>query len=160
MLTISWGSVASRSETLWSKILFTVVPEELLIKGVTDEMLYEILVWSLELIHKGVWPEKDHEGKPWQKGTRRQIMAGRRLAGDFFGAFSEYRGDWEWTVETFQWRSTRKYQLHRFRGSAAAQDFGVRATNPAPPAPPTLRPKIQTPQIPHEVTLVSGADFW
>jgi hypothetical protein len=31
-------------------------------------------------------------------------MSGRRLAGDYVCLFAEYRGDWEWTAETFQWR--------------------------------------------------------
>ena len=106
MLNIGWGSVTSRSETIWSKNMFTILPDELLIKGVTDEALYSILVWSLEVMRVGVWPKTDHTGKPWPIGSRRQLLgaAERRLAGDFFCVFSEYRGDWEWSVETFQWR--------------------------------------------------------
>jgi hypothetical protein len=44
LLTIAWGSVMSRASTVVSKQLFTVVPDELLSKGKTDEQLYAVLV--------------------------------------------------------------------------------------------------------------------
>ena len=44
LLTISWGSVLSEAATIWSKILFTVLPDELEIKQATDEQLYAVLV--------------------------------------------------------------------------------------------------------------------
>jgi hypothetical protein len=47
MLCIAWGSVLSRAPTAYSKQLFTVVPDELLVKHQTDEELYAIFAGSL-----------------------------------------------------------------------------------------------------------------
>ena len=104
LLNIAWGSCKSRAPTIWSKILFTVLPDELLVKGVTDEELYAVLVWSLHVLMVGEWPAADHHGVEWPYGSRRWAMQGKRLAGPFVGLFSEYRGDWEWSVDTFMWR--------------------------------------------------------
>jgi hypothetical protein len=215
LLTISWGSVMSRAPTIYSKHLFTVVPDELLVKHTTDEQLYAVLVlrprshkrvattlwshyirviglpcmawafqnavydsgwaalvqirsaarllslasdrsgrlsvverfgrllcadpvgcltiefgvqirsvarhlsdveespchtflykvWSMHALMRGTWPSHDHTGREWPEGSFRRAMSGRRLAGDYTCLFSEYRGDWEWAAETFQWRS-------------------------------------------------------
>jgi hypothetical protein len=44
LLCISFGSLMSRASTSLSKYLFTVVPDELIAKGKTEEELYAILV--------------------------------------------------------------------------------------------------------------------
>eukprot|EP00959_Pyramimonas_sp_CCMP1952_P050175 1048423-Pyramimonas_sp.AAC.1 len=107
VLNIAWGSTTCRAPTLFSKFLFTVVPDEFLIKGKTDEELYSILAWSLQHLVSGRYPQCDHNGTPWPAGSRRERLAadsGGFLAGGFAGLFSEYRGDWEWSSETFMWR--------------------------------------------------------
>jgi hypothetical protein len=104
MLIIAFGSCTSVEPTLWSKILFTTCPDELLIKGTTDEELYAILVWSFKQMSIGKWPEADHNNIEWPYGSRRWAMRGKPLAGPFVGLFSEFRGDWEWSAETFMWR--------------------------------------------------------
>jgi hypothetical protein len=106
VLNIAWGSCTSMEPTIWSKMLFTVCPDELLVKGVTDEQLYSVLVWSLHVMLLGKWPEQDHLGRPWPHGGRRWCMKGKPLSGLYRGVFSEYRGDWEWSAETFMWRSS------------------------------------------------------
>eukprot|EP00959_Pyramimonas_sp_CCMP1952_P417621 8749664-Pyramimonas_sp.AAC.1 len=105
VLNIAWGSTTSRATTAYSKFLFTVVPDDLLIKGTTDEQLYAILVWSLNVMTIGKHPDTDHNGKPWPRLSRRELLAGQPLAGGYVALFSEYRGDWEWSCETFMWRS-------------------------------------------------------
>ena len=104
MLNICWGSTTSRASTLQSKFLFTTVPEELIDKGVTEETLYAVLVWSMHWMLRGVYPDCDHLGRPWPYGSWRWCVAGQTLAGGFRGVFSEYRGDWEWITEAFMWR--------------------------------------------------------
>jgi hypothetical protein len=47
VLNISWGSCMSTAATSYSKQLFTVVPEDLVLKGRTDEQLYAVLVLAL-----------------------------------------------------------------------------------------------------------------
>jgi hypothetical protein len=44
ILNIAWGSCMSTAPTAFSKNLFTIVPEDLLAKGKTDEQLYAVLV--------------------------------------------------------------------------------------------------------------------
>ena len=105
MLCVSWGSVTHVAPTLWGKILFTICPDELLIKQETAEQLYALLVWSLQWLMLGIWPDKDPDGNPWPPGSRRAAMAGRPLAEGYCGLFADSRGDWEWQVETFLWRS-------------------------------------------------------
>ena len=68
--------------TIHSKILFTIVPDGILLPGITDARLYAVFVWSTYFLMKGVWPSVDHDGKPWPAGTRRAINAGRPLAGN------------------------------------------------------------------------------
>ena len=149
LLNIAWGSAATRAPTIWAKLLFTVLPDELLVKGQTDEdlraieivyclcldsyfrklgktcssncmhklhfprpidqELYAILVWSLQYMLLGEWPSTDHRGVAWPHGCRRWCMRGKRLAGNYVGLFSEYRGDWEWASETFGWRTCFVY---------------------------------------------------
>ena len=81
LLAISWGSVLCMAPTIWSKILFAVIPDEILIPGVSDERLYAVLVWSAHWLLLGVWPPVDHDGKPWPHGSRRHCNAGKKLAG-------------------------------------------------------------------------------
>jgi hypothetical protein len=52
LLTIAWGSVMSRASTIDSKNLFTVVPDQLMVKGKTDESLYAILVFVLAPVYR------------------------------------------------------------------------------------------------------------
>ena len=54
ILNIAWGSTIARSPTVYSKFMFTVVPDELIIKGKTDEELYAVLVWSLSFLIRGL----------------------------------------------------------------------------------------------------------
>lgn len=104
MLCVAWGACTSVATTDWAKLLFTIVPDESLIKNTTDEELYAVLVWSFHHMLLGVWPATDHTGAPWEWGSRRWAMQGKPLAGPYRGVFAEYRGDWEWQTETFQWR--------------------------------------------------------
>jgi hypothetical protein len=123
MLCISWGSTMSRACTATSKFLYTVIPDELISKGVTEEELYAILVWSFHCMANGTWPSCDHTGKPWAPSSFRAMMAGRRLAGPYVCLFSEYRGDWEWVVNTFHWRSICFSDRHR--GFSVLRRFAI-----------------------------------
>ena len=82
ILNIAWGSVMSTAPTIWSKLLYTILPDDLDVKFKTTEELYAVLVWSFQYLQLGRWPETDHMGKPWAYGTRRNAVAGKPLAGD------------------------------------------------------------------------------
>ena len=81
ILVLSWNSVMTRAPTIWSKILYTVVPNEVLIPGSTDERLYAVLAWSLHWLLRGVYPPCDHDGVPWPENSVRRLNAGKPLAG-------------------------------------------------------------------------------
>ena len=95
ILTISWGGVMSVAPTVWSKLLFTVVPDETLIPQVTDERLYSVLVWSCHWLSIGRYPPTDHDGTPWPHGSRRAANAGKLLAGHGVHNARPPRGDHE-----------------------------------------------------------------
>ena len=81
ILVMAWGSVMCRAPTVWSKILYTVVPDEILIPRETDERLYAALVWSFQWLMHGLWPPTDHDGNAWPRGSRRAFNSGKPLAG-------------------------------------------------------------------------------
>ena len=67
----------------------------------TTHGFYDVLVWSLKHLSTGYFPFEDHLGvkfspsyHPW-----RFDMRGKPIAGDFKGAFSEFRGDWKYLKE-------------------------------------------------------------
>jgi len=91
ILAMSTRGVLCTLATLFGTFLYTICPDEILIKGRTDEELYAIWVWSFWVLLGGVWPDRDHHGRPWPTGCRRWHLGktGKRLAGpwvsfDFF----------------------------------------------------------------------------
>ena len=84
ILAISWGGIMCRKATDWSRILFTIIPDEILIPGVTDERVYSALTWSFQWLLRGEWPPTDHDGNPWPYGSRRYLngIAAKPLAGE------------------------------------------------------------------------------
>ena len=104
ILCISWGSAASRAETIHSNLLFSVLPAEWIVKHETEEMLYAVWVWSMFWLMEGIFPDVDHNGDPWPAGSRRAALAGLPLADGYRCLFAEFRGDWEWVVDTFGFR--------------------------------------------------------
>ena len=134
ILTMSWNSVLSVEVTEWSKWLFTILPDDLTVAGVSAEELHAIFVWCMHILLHGVFPERDHAGVPFGARSWRSSMAGKPIAGrgvtttlhhtkndpnvflewfltflfppkgDYRFVFCELRGDWEWQAETFKWR--------------------------------------------------------
>eukprot|EP00959_Pyramimonas_sp_CCMP1952_P123332 2578492-Pyramimonas_sp.AAC.1 len=81
MLAMSWGSIMSTTTTIWRVWLYTVLPDELAIAHTSAEQLHAAFVWSCEVMLRGVYPDADHEGKPWPMGSRREELAGKLIAG-------------------------------------------------------------------------------
>ena len=80
LLSVSWGSTTSRAPTIWRYILYSVIPDEVLIKNVSDEELYAVWVWSAYWLMRGVFPSTDPYGKPWPTKSRRAALVGKPLA--------------------------------------------------------------------------------
>ena len=104
-LVLSWNSCAAQGrKTLDNRMLFACVLYNRLVEGVSLNQLYRILVWSLDALATGKYPEKDHDGIEFSKShhPKRAQMAGQKIADGYRGAFSEMRGDWKFLRETFK----------------------------------------------------------
>ena len=119
-LVLSWNSCAAGVRmTLDNRMLFACVLYNRLVEGVSLNQLYRVLVWSLDALATGKYPEKDHDGTEFSKShhPKRAKMAGKQIADGYRGAFSEMRGDWKFLRETFglkeNWKAKRVCHLCR-----------------------------------------------
>ena len=103
VLVLTVSSVLARHLPSWdSRLLFTVVPLEDAIPGVTVGELYKVWTWSLCVLSHGIHPAHDQAGRPWPAGSVRAARAGQRLAGKFTFALAQVLGDWKWLKEAFR----------------------------------------------------------
>ena len=100
ILCVSWGGSLSKMITKLGLLLYTLLPYNLVIAKVTEPQIYQALVNDMHWLRLGIYPD-DGNYKP---GSKRAILAGRPFAGGLRFFFSEYRGDWEWSVGAFEWR--------------------------------------------------------
>ena len=102
VLVLLWGSVATQTLTLDSRLLFTAVTYAHIVPEKTLRVLYQVLVCSLNCLASGRFPHADHRGVPFGDTycPRRRDKAGQLLANGFRGIFSEVRGDWKWQAES------------------------------------------------------------
>jgi hypothetical protein len=71
-----------------------------LVAGVTLDEIHSIMVWSFKALATGKYPAEDHNNKAFSKDwdKHRFLKAGKAIAGDYKGAWSEQRGDWVYLV--------------------------------------------------------------
>jgi hypothetical protein len=109
---MTWGSTAVRLQTLDSRILFCNISVKALIPDLTLKTLLEVLTWSINALASGLHPKADHTGKEFTKDYHKQrwLKAGKPLAGNKVGAWSEQRGDWSYLRLAYGfkrwWRTT------------------------------------------------------
>ncbi len=100
---VTWGAVAVPGPTWDSRLLFTAVKgaEADFGASVLDEA-YRVLVWSLQCLHSGHYPEADHTGRRFgpDHHPRRAAMAGKPLGRGLRAKLVEVRGDWKFLRET------------------------------------------------------------
>jgi hypothetical protein len=103
ILVLTWGAVAGKQNTLDSRLLFTSVK---LSETPCVREVYRVLVWSMQVLFRGVYPDADHTGRPWPQGSWRAEQAGKPLAlvgGKIWsGCWRELRGDWKWLKESLE----------------------------------------------------------
>lgn len=103
ILVLTWGAVAGKQNTLDSRLLFTSVK---LSEAPCVREVYRVLVWSMQVLFRGVYPDADHTGRPWPPGSWRAEQAGKPLAlvgGKIWsGCWRELRGDWKWLKESLE----------------------------------------------------------
>ena len=75
ILTMSWGSVMSSELTEWRNFVFTILPDDMAVPGVTAEQIHAVFTWSCFVLLSGVFPSADPEGNEWPKNSWRSKMA-------------------------------------------------------------------------------------
>ena len=91
------------SKTVWSTasilLVFALKIERLLQNSL--ETLMRSVVWSLNVLADGQWPELDPSHNAWTHGCRRSQKSGD-LADGYFGFCTEHLGDWKYIKEIFR----------------------------------------------------------
>ena len=114
---ISW-MVLSRQ--FLGRHLFGLFHEDSYIDESMYRTLWDILAWSFEALAQGIYPQCDHEGKPWHRpeDAARASKGGAPLTPDKMrGIYCGTTGDWKWTRYTFgmeqHWQAVKKGVCHR-----------------------------------------------
>ena len=76
----------------------------------TMDVIWGILIWSLESMYNGTWPSAHWDGTPYAAGTAEAVLAGSPLAGGFFAIPFLVKGDWEHFTKTFGLRHSSSNQ--------------------------------------------------
>lgn len=99
MIAMTWAScVAASGSPFHNRFLMLAVPKALLRVGSLDQILQPI-AWSLAVLLDGTHPHTDFRGRPWPDGSKRQRLAGTRLAGPWCAGIVDVVGDWQWICE-------------------------------------------------------------
>ena len=70
--------------------------------GDTRTRFWKILAWSLQALYDGLWPRQDWRGVPYPRGgsSEEGNLAGRQLAGGYFGCLWGIKADLEFYGNT------------------------------------------------------------
>ena len=83
------------------------------------EAVYSILVWSLSVMARGVFPTRDHTGAKWPVGSirRRRGEAETRIAGEMIFICWETSGDWKCKASAYMlpWKWNTNEMCHKCR---------------------------------------------
>ena len=102
-LVLTWSSSACKHlKTKDSRFLITSVN----VSKDKDNTLaldeiYRVTQWSFQALERGVFPETDPDGEPWEPDSWRAQMAGKPLDSrrDCRALLAEFMGDWKWIKE-------------------------------------------------------------
>ena len=64
----------------------------------TKPEVWKTIVWSLRACVLGVWPDRDHDDKPWARDSYESMRAGTPLAGGWFLVPWQFSGDTEFKI--------------------------------------------------------------
>lgn len=155
----------AHGDPVTTKLLVALLPSDLMqMEGLTNVTLQAVLAfvkWSFEVLLEGVWPSTMYGGAPLsslssarpaaaagsvgsvssvgsaRSAAYRARMAGRRLAGEYFGVFAGVKGDQLWLQDAFSFkRYFRTNACCRFCHASQATRAGAMLwTNVAEDAP-------------------------
>ncbi|MCP4238933.1 MAG: hypothetical protein GY772_00030 [bacterium] len=104
-LILTWSNVTCRLPAWLSRFLITVVPLNFIV-DVTLHELYKVVAWSFRVLLENVWPETDHNGNLWPRGSWRHSRRGTPLVPGVCGALAQVLGDWKWLKQAFLLKHT------------------------------------------------------
>ena len=88
----SWCSLLGTGSTLEFNYLIYLRPKLGLSQSSIEE-LWHLLAWSFKSLAQGRWPEEDHKGNRFPRGSSGASRAGKLLAGGFSGVLWSVKGD-------------------------------------------------------------------
>ena len=97
LFTIAWNSLTGKGNTRLTRNIYTVVAKSDLDDG-TLEALLEYLVWAMDALLLGRYPELDWRGRKYDK-------ANQPIRCQFNAAMIQVRGDWEAYVQALGFQS-------------------------------------------------------
>ena len=93
---LSVHSESACQNSLISRLLNFVIPDDLLIPGESLPALMAAWVWSWVCCLLGEHPVVDHNNFNFPEGSQRHARRGERLSGPYFFAWCGALGDWSW----------------------------------------------------------------
>jgi hypothetical protein len=104
--TYSWQGILSRGTTKEVKLYIFGLFEHVKTDH-TMSQIWTVVMWSLSWMLKGLWPDRDHMGNRYPKGSDyEKNFAGTPLAGGLFGVL--------WSVKSDLEHLNKAYGLRRF----------------------------------------------
>ena len=104
MDVLSWTSMLSRDATILTNFLIIGMPKVAEKKsgvGATWDVIWRVLLWSLDALFKGVWPSTDWRGKPFPADSLWASLSGQQLAGGYGAYLWTLRADLEFMALHF-----------------------------------------------------------
>ncbi len=105
LMAFSWNGILGPGggQRLDSRYMICAVPMTWLLTGQVDgatfpTTLYQLTVpiaWSFACLMSGTYPRTDHLLREWPRGSRRAMLAGSQIAGQWRAVLLDFRGDWE-----------------------------------------------------------------
>jgi hypothetical protein len=92
----SWSSLLGTGSTVDFTFLVFAVFQVMLSTAfghTTMAKFFQVLNWSLLWLYKGVWPDKDHEGRVFPQGSEAARKAGTPLANGYYAILFVIAGD-------------------------------------------------------------------
>ena len=113
LLILSSSSILARGSSWNTKLIFTLIPHELLVAGVTLRQLLTQMGKSMHQLcsMSGQCPHLDVHGQEFPKDSRRWQLRGHRICHEFTLARIGMKGDNEWVVQVTE--TKRHYSANR-----------------------------------------------
>ena len=107
----SWNLLA---KPLGERLLFTVIGKEYCCKcgclgRCTLDAISAIFAWSMRILLTGTWPDKRHDGSPWDGADKSRAKFRGNMG--FTALLLQARGDWSWMKELFGMPSWASQQI-------------------------------------------------